>query len=287
MSEIFLLFPHQLFKASLKLGKERVISMVEEESFFHKGETSRQKLIVQRASMQALRERLLVKGYEVHYFDSASFSNLEKVIKVLKKEGFSQVVHYNLYGTLAEKLTTFLKQAGLGEESVESPGNIVSETWLRKYLTKESRPSVRTFSEALVNHLGFTSSGTVTTLAKQSAKLPLYLEPDRYIDEAIEYVRTNFSNNPGTLANPGLPITYADAEDWLEAFVSSRLQGGSKRQDEVLEDILNLGLLTSEQVVSAVRSYIENNKKAAPAAAGFIQEMIGQREFERLKSLLV
>jgi len=118
---------------------------------------------------------------------------------------------------------------------------------------------------------------------------PWYAEPDAITREVIQLVERCFSSHPGRAADFRYPVTHADAAEWLEQFVSQRLDQFGDYEDALsrehrvvfhglLTPFLNTGLLTPQQVIGAALS-----KPGVPinSQEGFIRQVIGWREFVR------
>jgi deoxyribodipyrimidine photolyase-related protein len=114
-----------------------------------------------------------------------------------------------------------------------------------------------------------------------------WVEPDATTQEVIDLVAEEFGNHPGEVAGFGWPVTHAQAETWLNRFVTERLpQFGpyedamSSRSDTVfhglLTPMLNLGLLTPDQVIQAAMARPDI---PLPSLEGFLRQVIGWREF--------
>ncbi|KEP72573.1 hypothetical protein HR12_42980, partial [Microbacterium sp. SUBG005] len=90
-----------------------------------------------------------------------------------------------------------------------------------------------------------------------------------------------FPEHPGEAGAFWLPVTPEDSRDWLDVFVAERLHDFGRYEDAMKADepflfhaiispMLNIGLLTVEEVVAATRT-------DAPLASveGFIRQVIG------------
>jgi len=93
------------------------------------------------------------------------------------------------------------------------------------------------------------------------------------------------------------PITHADAERWLEDFLSHRLAMFGAYEDAMRENgpflfhsllspLLNTGLLVPAAVVDATLAFAEDHEVPLNSLEGFIRQIIGWREFMRAVYLL-
>ena len=118
------------------------------------------------------------------------------------------------------------------------------------------------------------------------------LKRDAYDAEAIEYVGKKFPKNPGNLNHLYYPSSRKAAEKWLTHFVKERLsafgdyedaivQGESWLWHSVLTPMLNIGLLTPDQILKTVLKSAKTQDVPLNSLEGFIRQIIGWREFMR------
>jgi deoxyribodipyrimidine photolyase-related protein len=113
--------------------------------------------------------------------------------------------------------------------------------------------------------------------------------PDEITAEVIEEVATRFADHPGDAHTFWLPVTHAAARSVLDAFVTERLGLFGRYEDamaadepflfhSVLSPALNIGLVTADEVVTAVVA-----AEGAPLASveGYVRQVIGWREYMR------
>lgn len=118
---------------------------------------------------------------------------------------------------------------------------------------------------------------------------PLLPEHDDITRDVIAEVARRFPDAPGDAAEFWLPVTPDAARRWLDDFVSRRLELFGRYEDamaaeepflfhSLLSPLLNIGLLTVDEVVDAVLAHPD-----APLASleGFIRQVIGWREYMR------
>jgi len=146
----------------------------------------------------------------------------------------------------------------------------------------------------------------VPPLPKNDAKVSnkSNAEPNPYLVEAITYVEKHFPNNleplyvkDGKKITPEsihFPITHKTSIEWLEHFCKHRLEEFGLYEDSIdsvprnflfhstISPMLNIGLITPEQVVSIVTNYYTKNKNISISTyEGFIRQVIGWREYQR------
>ena len=140
----------------------------------------------------------------------------------------------------------------------------------------------------------------------------------KYLVEAIEYINNShvFSNNLEPLyvssGSSGetrhqltpesihFPITHKSSIAWLEHFCKTRLDNFGKYEDSIdsvprnflfhstISPMLNIGLITPEQVITIVSKYYNKYKTSGGGSGidistyeGFMRQVIGWREYQR------
>ena len=125
---------------------------------------------------------------------------------------------------------------------------------------------------------------------------PPRFEPDALTRSVLREVAERYGEHPGDLDAFAWPVTRADAERALEAFVRDRLARFGPYEDAMLarERVLdhsqlsvplNLGLLHPQEVVEAALAAFEAGRRGdgpdLPLASveGFVRQLLGWREF--------
>jgi len=297
---VFLVFPDQLFKALFTLPKTLRRCFVEDERYFRELKFHKHKLIFHRASMQAARERLLVKGFNVEYYDTIQMPHLTDVFEDLQKKGITTIHYYEITNKqVAAEVKELAKKYHFTCTVLSTPAFFLGVDTLQK-----AKLSFSAFYEKQRKHLNLLiekgkpvggkwelEAPIAKTLPKGEA-LPIVHIPEhnRYVEEAIEYVDKYFSKNIGSVDNFVFPVTYADAEDWLEDFILRRLSNMSLYRHIIMANesiiyhaciasFLNSGLLTPQQVLEAVLVYQRRYPLAPEVFEYFVRYLTGYREF--------
>jgi deoxyribodipyrimidine photolyase-related protein len=117
-----------------------------------------------------------------------------------------------------------------------------------------------------------------------------------FVSEAKRYVDKNFNANYGTTesfddsSGAFFPVTYEDAENWLETFLSERLALFGVYEDAMVADehflyhgvltpMLNVGLLTPQQVIDQALAAATRLNIPLNSLEGFIRQVMGWREY--------
>ncbi len=308
---VSLLFPHQLYKNNAIVQQNRPVYLVEEGLYFNQYSFHQQKLVLHRASMQFYKQYLLNQGLEVQYIDAAhQHSNCALLIEDLANKGVTEIHIYAVIDNwLMKRIVTACEKFKISLQVLDSPNflNTTSSvadffdkrktyfqtdfyTWQRKQrkilIEKDGKPIGGKWTYDAENRSKFPKKEVVPNL-------PLPKE-NEYIQEAHSYVQQNFPDNYGALNGPHLfATTFKDAEDWLDEFLSNRFEKFGIYEDAivtketvlhhaVLSPMLNIGLLTPEQIIN--KALIIGKEKNIPlnSLEGFIRQIMGWREFIKI-----
>jgi deoxyribodipyrimidine photolyase-related protein len=308
---VSIIFPHQLYKNNPIVQKGRSIYLVEEELYFKQYSFHQQKLVLHRASMQFYKQYLVKQGLEVHYIDCKHLqSNCALLIEDLAKSGVTEI-HMNevVDNWLMKRMVTACDKFTISLQVLDSP-NFLNTTKSvadffdnrKTYFQTDFYTWQRKQRKILMNEEGKPEGGKWTYDAENRAKfpkkelvpnLPLPKE-NEFIIEARNYVQQNFSNNYGEANGPYLfATTFKESEDWLDEFLLNRFEKFGIYEDaivtketvlhhSVLSPMLNIGLLTPEQIIS--KALVIGQEKNIPfnSLEGFIRQIMGWREFIKI-----
>lgn len=121
---------------------------------------------------------------------------------------------------------------------------------------------------------------------------PKAYPPDAISREVISLVQHRFAGHPGSLDHFSLPVTAAQAEDFLLDFIEHRLPNFGTYEDAMWTDQpflyhsrlsapLNLKLLNPRRCLEAALRAYEELRVPLNSAEGFIRQIIGWREYIR------
>jgi deoxyribodipyrimidine photolyase-related protein len=123
----------------------------------------------------------------------------------------------------------------------------------------------------------------------------------RHLSEAITYINKLFPDNlqpldkPITIDSIHFPISHKTSETWVKHFCANRFENFGKYEDSIdsrpknflfhscISPMLNIGLITPQQVVTIISDYYNKHKGQIGIAnyEGFIRQIIGWREYQR------
>jgi deoxyribodipyrimidine photolyase-related protein len=304
---VFLVFPHQLFKTLFTVPKTIPFCFIEDSRYFREVPYHAHNLVLKRASMQATRERLLVKGFQVQYFDTVQYPTLSEVFAELAKQGVREFQYYETVDHVLEaEVTSLAQKHGIHATCLQSPGFLTEISWVTSYYAKHKKKGFSDFYKALRLKLNLLIkdskpiSGAWIVPIPETHELPATVphvhipEHNRYVDEAILYVKEHFPQAEGNPEHAVFPVTYADSEDWLENFIQHRLSYYAQYYTAVsdlegmlfhagISPLMNAGLLMPQQVVEAVLAFHKIRPLPLPSLEMFLQMAVGRREWLRMQ----
>ncbi|NCP67211.1 cryptochrome/photolyase family protein [bacterium] len=316
MKTALFIFPHQLFKTHPGLAsKPDLICLIEDSLFFgdqkYPLKFHKQKLVLHRASLHSYKDELTKSGKNVHYFEMAEEkSKLSKIFEQLEIESYKVISVCEVTDFILEKRLKRLASVHNMEINwLESPLFLNSsevnhdyQIGKKKLLMAEFYKQQRERLKILMNEAepqggqwSFDEENRKKLPKTKINDLPLLSFPPETeaVSEAKKYVEKHYKNNPGSLETFLYPINHEQAESWLQLFLSERFKEFGPYEDaieegqnwlyhSVLTPMLNIGLLTPEQVVNEALEYAEMHNVPIASVEGFIRQIIGWREFMRL-----
>ena len=314
--DVSIIFPHQLYKQNPALQKNTPVFLVEEWLYFNQYKFHQQKIILHRASMQFYNQWLQQQGFEVTYIEAIDArSDIRQLVLALAQQQvttvhFVDVVDY----WLNKRLTQSAKKANINLVKYTTPNFLnkledVADFFDKKktYFQTDFYTQQRKQRNILLEKDGKPLGGKWTFDADNRSKfakneiVPTYPFPNEneFVKEARTYVAANFSNNYGSATSPfkGLdsfyPTTFAEAENWLQIFLQQRFSKFGIYEDamvakesilyhSVLTPMLNVGLLTPQQILDATLDIASTQDIPLNSLEGFIRQILGWREFIRI-----
>lgn len=300
-----LIFPHQLFKDTDYLDKDQSVFLVEEYLFFRQYKFHQQKIALHRATMKFYEDYLTEAKFRVEYIESTSpLSDVRKLIKHLEKEKFKKIIITDVCDHWLEKR---IKETGLELEILDSPLLINTKDDLKEYFDGKKSYHQTDFykqqriSRNILMKAGKPLGGKWTYDTENRKKYPKnrkapsihFPENNKYYEEARKYTEKNFGKNYGNLTSYQLyPVTFQEAEKWFDQFMELRFSDFGVYEDSIVErehflhhsvisPLLNIGLLSPENVLKEAIDYAEEYKIPINSLEGFVRQILGWREFVR------
>lgn len=310
MKAAVLIFPHQLFKQHPAVTTNSTVYLIEETLFFNQYNFHKQKLVLHRASMQFFKDELAKKNIIVNYIDAGGkLSDVRILIKYLAAKKITDVHFCELADDwLNKRITNACTKNDIEIKKYRSPNFLNSPEEADAYFDKKKTYFQTAFyieqrkqRQLLIEVNNEPAGGKWTFDADNRKKYPAGLQPpqlkfpvaNNYVAEAQQYVQKNFANNYGSIENFIYPVTFKDAENWLDDFLQHRLHDFGVYEDalvakekflnhSVLTPALNIGLLNPRQIIDATMAHAAKKNIPLNSLEGFIRQIIGWREFIKI-----
>lgn len=306
--EIYIIFPHQLFKTSEVLENVDTVYLVEEYLFFNQYKFHKQKIAFHRASMKAYTDYLESKGKSVTYIQAIDkLSDVRELLPHLKDEGAETIHIINPTDNWLEKHVNNSSE-GLTIEWYENPLFINSKDDLKSFF----KPSKKKFFQTsfyknerknrdILMDGDSPKGGKLTFDSENRKKYPKdkippnihFPDKTEFHKEADTYVNNNFNKNYGELNDFIVyPITFESADAWLEQFFEYRFHEFGAYEDAIVKEehflnhsllspLINIGLLNPMTVIEKAIDYANKNDVPINSTEGFVRQILGWREFIR------
>ncbi|MFM8269319.1 MAG: cryptochrome/photolyase family protein [Pseudomonadota bacterium] len=302
------LFPNHLRKDSVP----PLVFMAEDRGLCTHFKYHKHKIILFLASMRRYASELQELGSHVHYVklspENKDLSYEEKLDKFVAKEKVNQLICFEIEDKFMEvRIADFCRARKLHLEIKQSPMFLTSREQFGSYLKSTKKPFMKTFYESQRKRLQILTDSKGKPLGgkwsfdtenrkplKNTQGIPPLSFPKSNSDlkSVQKLVDSFFSDHPGASENFWLPTSREEALNGLDQFIDERLPFFGDYEDamtadsdfvyhSVLTPVLNLGLITPQDIIAKVTSKKVQNKIPLNSLEGFIRQIIGWREFIR------
>jgi deoxyribodipyrimidine photolyase-related protein len=309
---LLLLFGNQLFpNRHLRDAKPDRVFMAESESMCRRYRAHRHKLVLILSGMRSKADALRKASYRVDYRTlghSHGAPYIDLLAEHLDRHPCAEIVHFETESPRFEvRLDGFCRSRGLERVILDSPKFITPRREFARYRAGRKRLFMADFYKwqrreqtILLDSDGNPTGGQWSFDAANRKKLPRGLvppllgEPKRtaHTKSVVELVDAQFTDHPGKAEGFWLPTTEAGARRWLRTFLVERFQSFGDYEDalsreyatlfhSVLSPLLNVGLLTPDDVISKALAYADAEGVPINSLEGFVRQVIGWREFIR------
>jgi deoxyribodipyrimidine photolyase-related protein len=299
----FILFPTQLYNNITNLYTYENIYLIEEPRYFIDFKFHKLKLAYHRATMKNYYDLLKKNKVNVKYI------NYDQVNKQFYKS-LKEIIFYDPYDNkLLVKLKKIINCIILPQQQfLISNEDIINNKYIYfkngKYHNDLFYKFMRKKFNILIDDDGKPIGGKWSFDSENRKKLPNNIDVpeiintnntnnnNSYIVEAIDYINNNFKDNYGSLDNFIYPIEYNSSIDWLDNFLNKKLNNFGPYEDafhtnydfifhSILTPMMNIGLLTDNEVISRSIKYYNKHSKNINLASfeGFIRQIIGWRTY--------
>lgn len=313
---VTLIFPHQLFKQHPAINEGTKVFLVEEWLFFHQYKFIKQKLVLHRASMQFYKSYLEKQSIEVEYIAATDAKcDIRKLIPFIAEQGITEIQYADVADNWLEKrINTSSALYNINAVKHATPNFLNKLTEVEDFFNLKKTYFQTDFyiwqrkkRKILLTAAGQAEGGKWSfdhDNRKKFAKgerIPAINFPkeNEFVKEAREYVNAHFAENYGTTTshtkagNVFFPVTFEEAENWLDEFLNDRLPLFGKYEDAMvgnesflyhstLTPMLNIGLLSSQQIIDKAIAAAGKVNIPLNSLEGFIRQIIGWREYIRI-----
>jgi deoxyribodipyrimidine photolyase-related protein len=288
------------------------VFMAEDDGFCNHVKYHKHKLILVLAAMHHYRDALQRQGTTLEYWEldseSSKLSYEEKLLQAVRKYSVTTLCTYTIEDhRLCDRLQFFCAHHQLTLITYDSPLFLTTHAEFQDYRKCYKRLFMGDFYkfqrrrlEILLDQDGEPQSGQWSYDEQNRKPLPKKIEvpslslptPTHHVEVVSGLVDRLFPDHPGQSQNFWLPVTHEDSMNWLHQFLSERFTNFGPYEDalstkepfvfhSVLSPMLNLGILTPQEVVDATLAYAANHDVPLNSLEGFIRQMIGWREYIR------
>lgn len=315
MTTALLIFPNQLFTEHPALADQpdRVV-LIEDPLFFGDPQYPmtfhKQKLWLHRASMRRYAKHLEDEGETVETITyAANTAVLQQTLKRLADDGVTTLfVCDPVDFTLEKRLKARADKFDLDLKIYTTPMFLNTPGQNREWREGQKRWFMAEFYKFQRRRLDILMDGDEPVGGKWSydednrKKVPKKLQgevpqlqpinADKIDQDSRDSILEQFPDNYGSLESLYWPTSHDRAAEWLETFLKQRFDLFGPYEDAILEGesllwhsaitpMLNIGLLTPQQVLDAIIAHIRDHDVPLNSSEGFLRQIIGWREFMR------
>ena len=305
------LVPIQQLQEGLPEGCENyAVYMAEDMEFCRHYRYHQQKLVLILAAMRHYADELRAAGFTVHYqnLETAEVPFAEGLRRYLQGGNCAELWHIEIESKpLQTRVVALCQEVGLVRHEIQSPMFLTSRSFFKEFTGQSKSLLMARFYKQqrqnlgiLVDAEGQPEGGQWSFDAENRKKLPRDLVPpelpkafaNAHLAEVISLVAELFADHPGNAQEFWWPSTRAGALAWLDDFLQQRLAQFGPYEDAMslrtdtlfhsaLSPLLNIGLLTPDEVIAAALQRAETVDIPLPSLEGFVRQIAGWREFIR------
>ena len=310
-NKILLILGNQLFPPELlDRHRDALIVMVEDRAACTYLRHHQHKLMLILSAMRAYAEGLRRLGFNVRYEAlteaSGAISLIEHLAGIVRDSGAQYLVHFEFPDRpVARRIHRLAERLGLERIELESPMFLTSRAEFAAWREKHPTPRMADFYRwqrqrlgVLVRDNGKPVGGRWSFDRDNRKRLPNgiaipelpRLRENRHVAAVRPLMQAFFADHPGRAADFALPVTRRQARTWLRDFLDQRFTCFGDYEDalttrsdhvfhSVLSPLMNIGLLTPDEVVDETLRFADDEAIALNNVEGFIRQVIGWREF--------
>jgi deoxyribodipyrimidine photolyase-related protein len=301
----FLLFPIHLFKNIDALKEKKLkVYLIEDPRYFTDFKYHKLKLAYHRATMKSYYKYLEENKIDVEYIEF-----YEDINNFYKNLNSTKIIMYDPNDNkLEDKIKKYIPKIEIintlnflvNKELIIQNKNVFFKNkkynhqafykWQRIRLNilidKDNEPIGGKWSFDTENRNKIPNDISIPKIENKLNKVDK--KEEIIIEEAKNYTKKYFPENYGSLDNFIYPINHDDSKKWLHYFLKNKFENFGPYEDavsekdpflfhSVLTPMMNIGLLTDEEVIKEVLKY--ENKVSIASFEGFIRQIIGWRNY--------
>ena len=309
---LFIILGNQLFPLNeLSKHKDCQFFMAEDYNLCTYEKHHKHKLILFLSSMRKYALSIKKQKYSLKYYDlnkkNSNLSYEDKIKDFIKSKKISEIKMYEIEDKFFEKrIIDFSKKNKLTINFIKSPMFFNSRKEFKSYLNNSKKPFMATFyrqqrieknilvdaDKPIGGKWSFDEENRKKIPANLITPSQLKFKDDIILKNVKKLVNELFSEHPGDTNNFWLGTSRDEGLKALDFFIKEKIENFGHYEDavkkespflfhSVLSPYINLGLITTREVVTKILS--SNKKKNIPinSLEGFIRQVIGWREFMR------
>lgn len=302
MSDAVLIYPHQLFEEMLAARPAFRVFLVEEPLLLTHNPVHRAKLVFHKLSMDAYQAKLEEAGHQVTRLAIGDHPRTEDIFNRLKREGVRRI---HVADTTDNYLEKALARSGLDRIWRPSPLFILERDEAKTRFVGARRfmasfyKDLRKDKKVLVDREGAPTGGKWSFDHENRRKIPknivlpqdIVLNDNGALQDAAAWAAGLEAEQYGQAAS-WLPHTHEGARTFLKSFLQERFCDFGPYEDAMttrgvrlwhsaLSPLLNVGLLTPQQVLDEALNHADRHDIPLNSLEGFVRQILGWREFIR------
>tara|TARA_B100000900_G_scaffold192450_1_gene162867 strand:- start:101 stop:1588 length:1488 start_codon:yes stop_codon:yes gene_type:complete len=310
MKSLLIVLGNQLFDKSNHPKEITDIFMCEDFDLCTYEKHHKKKISFFLTSMREYRDEMTNSGYTLHYkdfneeFDESYVTKLKKVISNIKP---SKIFTYEIEDKEFEStLLNFLENQTIDFEILQSPMFIHDRNYFSDYQQGKRTLLLENFYRKTRKELnilmddGKPLGGQWNYDELNRKKIPKGLEipvnkkySSTHLKVINEFIEKNFTDHPGNVAKDfWIPFNRKEAIKYLDEFFEIKFELFGPYEDAIYDNhsflfhsaispLLNIGLLTPNEVIEKAVIYSTENDVSINSVEGFVRQIMGWREFIR------
>ena len=298
------LFPHKY----LQEYKKDFFYMAEDIGLCTQEKYHKHKLILFLSAMRSYRDELINNNFNVIYNEINQNKNLSysaKLEKVIKNQKVKKIITFKVSDHFFDHiLKKTCKKLNVELSFILNPMFLTKQGLKEKFFEKNNKPFMGNFYKLQRSDLNILMKGKNPDGGQWSydelnrKKIPESISVPK-IKKILETQNTQqikkvisnlFDSHPGSIENFNIPTTRKQALSWLDDFLKNKFFLFGDYEDAIskkghilfhslLSPLLNIGLLTPEEVVNKAIKFAKTKKIQINNVEGFVRQIIGWREF--------